>query len=153
MVLSQSDTRYQIFRTCASWESSFSIHLYSSWTGKIETCCVENNPRYLRSQWEKERHYERWRSHFIQFPRNFVQTRKISPHKILQHSGIIFIFAPVPRWWRIFECVQKGGMTYMIKAFAKRFDFNDVRTSQPRTDVNSKQLQMPRGMVIYKYVY
>ena len=26
----------------------------------------------------------------------------------------------------------------MIKAFAKRFDFNDVRTSQPRTDVKIK---------------
>lgn len=38
----------------------------------------------------------------------------------------------------------------MIKAFAKRFDFNDVRTSQPRTVVRARQLQMPRGMVIYK---
>lgn len=33
-----------------------------------------------------------------------------------------------------FQTYRMGGMTYIKKAFAKRFDFDSVRISQVRTD-------------------
>lgn len=50
---------------------------------------------------------------------------------------------------------RKGGMTYIIKAFAKRFGFDDVRTSQPLT-ISQKQSnsRCPVGwLYIIIYVY